>query len=397
MGNVFRQQFTQNGKTKKSRKWYGQYRDAAGKLRRVALSTDKQAAQSMLRDLERKAERQKAGLIDEHAETRQLSVEGFVTDYLDYMRLKGNGERHVADTRRLLLKSVDACGFELLSDFKPGPLDRFLAGMMKKDGTQASARTKNTHRQSIMGFANWLVKSRKALPINPLANSTKASGGASIKRRAVSVEELKTLMLVALERPLQERMRIRMGPMKGALDAKVRPAVRERLERQGRLRVLLYKAAFYTGLRRGELRALKVHHLRLMGDEPSLTLPGNMTKNKEDADIPLRRDFASELLAWIEGEGMRGTDTVFPVGRDVAKHLKRDMRAAGIPIVDERGRVFDFHAFRKCTGTYLNKLGVPITTAQLLMRHSTVDLTANVYNDGELHDKREAVDLLPAL
>jgi len=73
------------------------------------------------------------------------------------------------------------------------------------------------------------------------------------------------------------------------------------------------------------------------------------------------------------------------------------LRAAGIPVTDDQGRIFDFHAFRKCTGTYLNKLGVPITTAKEILRHSTVELTAGVYNDGDLHDLRGAVGQLPSL
>ena len=37
-----------------SRKWWGQYRDAEGRLKRKPLSVDKPAAQSMLNDLVRR-------------------------------------------------------------------------------------------------------------------------------------------------------------------------------------------------------------------------------------------------------------------------------------------------------------------------------------------------------
>jgi integrase len=42
------------------------------------------------------------------------------------------------------------------------------------------------------------------------------------------------------------------------------------LEREGRERVLLYRVAFYTGLRRSELLGLQVDHLLLDAEKPSL-------------------------------------------------------------------------------------------------------------------------------
>ncbi len=47
----------------KSKKWWGRYKDADGRLRRHPLSTDKMAAQDMLNEAVRRVERQKAGLV----------------------------------------------------------------------------------------------------------------------------------------------------------------------------------------------------------------------------------------------------------------------------------------------------------------------------------------------
>jgi integrase len=391
MGSLLKQKYKRkNGQSGVNKKWYGEYQDENGRVRRVALSTDKQAAKAMLADLERNVERRRAGFVDEYAETRQAPMEGLVADYLADLRMKGRSARHIADTKRLLNKVLKSCGFDTLGKLHSDLLDRFLSGLT------GSARTKNTHRQAVVGFANWLVRKRK-LPFNPLAHSTKAEGKTMIQRRALPLAELRLLLDVARERPLQERQKVRSGPNKGKFVAEVRPEVQARLEMEGRQRVLLYKAAFYTGLRRGELKALRVYHLSLDGDHPRLVLPGQLTKNKQAAHLPLRADFATELRDWIRVARRSREDLVFQVGRDVAKHLKRDLKAAGIPIVDEKGRVFDFHALRKCTATYMNKAGVPLTTAKECMRHSTVELTAGVYNDGELHDLRGAVELLPSL
>ena len=46
----------------KSKKWWGQYKDAEGRLKRVPLAVDKTAARAMLDKLVRQVEREKAGL-----------------------------------------------------------------------------------------------------------------------------------------------------------------------------------------------------------------------------------------------------------------------------------------------------------------------------------------------
>lgn len=56
---------------RRSKKWWGKYRDASGMIRRVPLVTDKGVAQMMLNGLVRKVEREKAGLVDPSDEQRQ--------------------------------------------------------------------------------------------------------------------------------------------------------------------------------------------------------------------------------------------------------------------------------------------------------------------------------------
>ena len=73
----------------------------------------------------------------------------------------------------------------------------------------------------------------------------------------------------------------------------------------------------------------------------------------------------------------------------------RDLRAAGIPKRDERGRTLDVHALRTTFGTLLSRGGVPLRTAQAAMRHSDPSLTANVYTDPKLLDVHGALDALP--
>ncbi|MFW5690732.1 MAG: tyrosine-type recombinase/integrase, partial [Planctomycetota bacterium] len=46
---------------------------------------------------------------------------------------------------------------------------------------------------------------------------------------------------------------------------------------------------------------------------------------------------------------------------------------------DDRGRVVDFHALRHTFISNLARAGVHPRNAQALARHSTIDLTMNVY------------------
>jgi hypothetical protein len=70
---------------------------------------------------------------------------------------------------------------------------------------------------------------------------------------------------------------------------------------------------------------------------------------------------------------------------------------AGIPKRDDRGRTVDVHALRHTFGTHRCKGGVAPRTAQAAMRHSTIDLTMNVYTDPRLLDVAEAMEALPSL
>ena len=58
----------------KSKKWWGQYKDASGRLRRHPLATDKKAAQAMLNKIVRTVEREKAGLVDPTHEQSQRPI-----------------------------------------------------------------------------------------------------------------------------------------------------------------------------------------------------------------------------------------------------------------------------------------------------------------------------------
>ncbi len=78
------------------------------------------------------------------------------------------------------------------------------------------------------------------------------------ERRALAEAELVNLLDAAERRPLRDAMTIRRGSRKGKIAAKVSDVQRERLERLGRGRRLIYMTLVLTGLRRGEREALRL-------------------------------------------------------------------------------------------------------------------------------------------
>src|SRR6476659_7111638 len=88
---------------------------------------------------------------------------------------------------------------------------------------------------------------------------------------------------------------------------------------------------------------------------------------------------------------------LFDVPAGLVRILDHDLKAAGIPKRDDRGRTVDVHAMRTTFGTLLSRTGTAPRTAQAAMRHSDIKLTMGVYTDPRLLDVRGAVERLPAL
>jgi integrase len=169
-----------------------------------------------------------------------------------------------------------------------------------------------------------------------------------------------------------------------------------------------------TGLRKGELASLTVTSLTLEDDVAFIQLEAADEKNREGNALPIRDDLADDLRQWLSDKLKRmqadarqagepiplrpPADTpVFTVPNRLVMILNRDLRLAGIPKRDDRGRTLDVYALRHTFGTLLSKGGVAARTAQAAMRHSDIKLKMNAYTDPALLDVRGALDALPAL
>ncbi len=88
---------------------------------------------------------------------------------------------------------------------------------------------------------------------------------------------------------------------------------------------------------------------------------------------------------------------LFNIPAGLVRILNRDLKLAGIPKRDERGRTVDIHGLRMTFGTLLSVGGVAPRTTQAAMRHSSIDLTMAVYTDPKLLDVYGAMNALPEL
>src|SRR5262245_29409434 len=397
--------------------YVAKYRDGAGAVQTVATGCrDETAARQVLADLERKAELVRSGVmtaaeaaIGDH---QAAPLADHFAAFDQHHQAKGVTKIHREDTGRYLNRLAADCTFRTLADLRREALERWLA-LRTAEGM--SARTRNAYRNALVSFCNWAVETTR-LAVNPFDPVPKANEKADPRRqrRAMVEPELLKLLAVARERPLLEALTVRKGPRKGERYANVRPEVRERLELLGRERALIYKTLVLTGLRKGELESLTVVQLHLDDPVPFAALDAADEKNREGNEIPIRDDLAANLLRWLADklwrlqEQARGrgepiparlpADTpVFDVPAKLCKILSRDLRLAGIPKRDDRGRTLDVHALRDTFGTLMSKGGIAPRTAQAAMRHSKLDLTMNVYTDPRLLDVRGALDALPAL
>jgi hypothetical protein len=94
----------------RARKWYGAKIPGMPKGKRVPLASDKRAAQQMLAERVRKAERKAAGLTDPFEEHRARPLTDHAEDFARYLADKGDGEDHVTRTRRRCLAVLEGLG-----------------------------------------------------------------------------------------------------------------------------------------------------------------------------------------------------------------------------------------------------------------------------------------------
>jgi integrase len=356
----------------KSKKWWGRYRDENGVERRVPLAVDKAAAQAMLNDLVKKVERRIAGLVDRFDEHRKRPIGDHLADFERHLKSKGISAEQIKLVASRSRRIVEGCNAAFIGDISASRVQAYLADLREKG---KSVQTSNHYLRAIKQFTRWLVKDRRASD-DPLAHVAMLNVSVDRRhdRRPFSDVELATVLKAANEGPAVRRM---SGPD----------------------RAMLYVVAVYTGLRASELASLTPESFNLDADPATVTVLAAYSKHRREDVLPLHPSLVALLRPWLASKpaGQPVWPGNWAKGKEAGAMLKFDLEAAGIPYVDESGRYADFHALRHTFITNMVKSGISPKAAQSLARHSTIDLTMNVYTSLTVHDQASALASLPAV
>ncbi|GIW78766.1 MAG: hypothetical protein KatS3mg105_0573 [Gemmatales bacterium] len=356
----------------KSKKWWGRYRDASGRERRVPLATDKTAAQAMLNELVKKVEREVAGLVDRFDEHRKRPIADHLTDFERHLKSKDISASQVKLVASRCRRIVEGCKAAFIGDISASRVQAFLAELRESG---KSVQTSNHYLRAIKQFTRWLVKERRAAD-DPLAHVAMLNVCVDRRhdRRPLSDAEVALILKAANAGPVVRRM---SGPD----------------------RAMLYAVAVYTGLRASELASLTPESFNLDASPATVTVLAAYSKHRREDVLPMHPSLVALLRPWLATKpaGQPVWPGNWAKGKEAGAMLRHDLEAAGIPYVDENGRYADFHALRHTFITNMVKSGISPKAAQSLARHSTIDLTMNVYTSLTVHDQASALASLPAI
>jgi len=143
---------------------------------------------------------------------------------------------------------------------------------------------------------------------------------------------------------------------------------------------MAYLVAVSTGFRLGSVAALPVSAFALDGELPVVVVQAKAMKSRREKRQPILPDAVGSLRRWLSGRPRNDRPFAWLKDVDAAEMIRADLVAAGVSLEDADGRRVDFHSLRHTYGTWLTTvLKLPPKAAQLLMGHSSMDLTMKLY------------------
>ena len=278
-------------------------------------------------------------------------------EYLAWGRMQGGrragpwGKVHADKKERDLKLWQQTLGIETLSSLD-GILPRVEAVLRELNDQGRAGRTLRNIADAITTFCNWCL-ARGYLLENPLAELGKINTTPISQRRALTLDEIRKLLEVAPE-----------------------------------YRRSLYEVAILSGLRAGELASLTRDDLDI--EQSGFKLDAAWTKNRRKGFQPLPRKLVKRLAEYADSGVVAGLyrrffarfpsaeHALLYVPSHPARELDEDLAAAGIPKQTKDGKL-DFAALRNCYVTLVAEAGANVKELQVLARHSTPNLTLNVY------------------
>jgi len=180
---------------------------------------------------------------------------------------------------------------------------------------------------------------------------------------------------------------------------------------------IIYAFAILTGLRRGELLALthsdidddvihvtkSITHMVVAGEYKAVLTPTKTATSVRD--VPIMSTLKPLLATHIKAEKLKHLRIGVPCRADSVLFSSatcgyRDARNVlrGLQRLYKRLELAEttFHALRHTFCTILAEQGVPLKTASVLMGHSNISITAQIYTHVDEAEKRRAMEKMAA-
>ena len=362
------------------------FKDEHGKWRYVASGiSDKDAANRMAAQLELRASQIRHGLIspsgERYAQAAMRPIAEHLAEYANYLRHKHNTAKHVRMTERRIRGILEAGRIRSLSGLLESTVRSALDTI--RTGPEAAGRrslglgTMNGYIRAIKGFSNWLHTDLRSPDFQlRRLGLFNAETDRRLERRAMSADELRWLFGVTKDRTLP------------------------RHRATGEDRAVCYLLAALTGYRAGELKSLTTACFDLEGDSPTVIVQAKNSKRRKAERQPIPPAMAAQLKTWLASMDA-GSRVFASIPRDTARMLRSDLQAAReawlataasdeertrwgqsdfLRYKDCHGHQADFHSLRTDYVTLLSLADTDAKTLQTLARHSSIDLTMNIYN-----------------
>jgi integrase len=348
---------------------YYAYRDESRKRVEVRYGTGTpKAARNAQEAAQERADGIRAGQIDPREEAiaqhARRPIGEMIAEYVSHVAGKSKDgseeDPHPKQVRQQLTAWAEACKVERLIDADPAALARFLREM------DASARTRNFYRSSVLGLCRWAADFGR-IPRNPIPSALIARYDEDSDRREIS----------RVMRPNEVQ----------ALLAATTP------ERRA-----YYLIAALCGVRWSELTRILWGGVDL--EDRTLTIEHGDTKNRNEAVIPLPQPvvealrairplrvdlaktpvFATKVtpLTWRKDLVRAGLATLKRTHTSRGNLLPQHKRYAAANLdgyENDRGEQLDRKCLRTTFGTWLSEAGVSDFEMVDLMRHSDPRLT----------------------
>ena len=364
---------------KKTAKYYIDYREYLpnGGTRIVQRSTgtrDFQTASEILKKRLSDYVVRKHGILDPRESARASYGKGAFdasfSDFEDSLIANGVDPNYRKNTINQLTRFSKFIKNKPLAEVVLHDATRWNAALLKSG---LSTRTVHDHLGSIKRYAKWLSANERILksPFEALKRKNPKADRVKV-RRALSHEEWN-----AIDATL------------GASPCRWVPSADRRL---------LYLLAIRTGLRVGELRVLRLSDFHLNVAQPHVTLSGKHTKNGNDCKQFLGKRLAKKLEADF-GDGRAVPFPDQPPLKRWANMIRDDMDyARGVfsgpqphsGFLDTEN--FDFHCLRHTCGAWYVSEGTSIKVVQKIMRHSSIQMTLDVYGHLLPGEEKCAID-----